>query len=346
MTPEILAMPEQERLKYIRKHLVVTSDKPFESGQFANKAPITTGESAAVIAFFSVMLVGPIATILAILYSSFTGSWARLFGVLGTSTALALHPMPDPEKMTTVNFTLSLYKYFSYRFFWVDDIVEQIDATKGWVGAGGPHGVLPLANVLSIPAINACSPNRFIGGAASVVLNTPFLRCMGMFGGVCDVSAKSLARETKKGVCVGIVPDGIAGIFKNKGGPEEIMSLKNKKGLAKLSLKTGIPLVPAYSLGNTGVYTPLFDGFGVMEKLSRALQVSIFGFYGRFGLPIPRRTNISLLLGEPIKPSKVEDSPPQSTVDEMHELLLARITETFDTHKGACGWGQRILKFV
>jgi len=243
VTPEILAMPKQERLEYIKKHLIVTSDKPFEPGQFDKKAPITTGESAAVIAFFGVLMGGPIAMILAILYASFKGSWARLFGVLGTSIVLALHPMPDPKKMTTINFTISLYKYFSYRWMWVDDVAEKCDALKGWVGAGGPHGVLPLANVLSMPAINAFTNNRFIGAGASVVLWTPFLRYITLLGGACDVSAKSLTRET-------------------------------------------------------------------------------------------------------IKPSKVEDNPPQSAVDETHELLLARITEVFDSHKAACGWGDRTMKFV
>lgn len=346
MTPEILAMPLQDRLEYIKKHLVVTSDKPFEPGQFDKKSPITSAESAAVTAFFGVMMGGPIAVISAVLYATCRGSWAHLLGALGTSIVLAVHPLPDPAKMTTSKFTIALYKYFSYRWMWVDDVQKQCDALEGWIGAGGPHGVLPVANVLSMPAINAFSEHRFIGAGASVVLYTPFLRYMALLGGACDVSAKSLTRETKKGTCIGIVPDGIAGIFKNKGGPEEIMALKSKKGLAKLSLKTGIPLVPAYSLGNTGVYTPVFDGFGVMEKLSRKLQVSVFLFYGRFGLPIPRRTNICLLLGEPIKPCKVEDNPPQSSVDEMHELLLARITELFDTHKAAVGWGHRTMKFV
>merc|ERR1712007_242694 len=161
-----------------------------------------------------------------------------------------------------------------------------------------------------------------------------------------DVSARSLVRETKKGISIGIVPDGIAGIFKQTGGDEELMALKNRKGLSRLSLKTGIPLVPAYSLGNTSVYSSWFDPFGVMEKLSRLLRVSIFVFWGRYGTPLPRRTNITMLLGEPVVPAKVEESPQPEKIDEVHELLLKGIKDIFDIHKGACGWGHRSMHFV
>ena len=75
-----------------------------------------------------------------------------------------------------------------------------------------PHGVLPFANVLSIPAINTFSFRHFVGAGASVVARTPCLRYMTMFGFI-DVSAKSIARALDAGTCVGTVPDGIAGQF-------------------------------------------------------------------------------------------------------------------------------------
>ena len=98
-----------------------------------------------------------------------------------------------------------------------------------------------------------------------------------------------------RGQCVGLVPDGIAGIFRCTRTAETVY-LKERKGLAKLSLQTGTPLVAAYSFGNTDCFTCLYDSWGVMERLSRKAQASIFLFYGRFGLMIPRRVNISCVL--------------------------------------------------
>eukprot|EP00965_Chrysotila_dentata_P211065 6186267-Pleurochrysis_carterae.AAC.2 len=51
-----------------------------------------------------------------------------------------------------------------------------------------------------------------------------------------------------------------------------------------------------------------------MESLSRKAQTSIFFYWGRFGLPLPRRVNITMLFGRPIKVDKV-DQPTDEQVD-------------------------------
>lgn len=346
-TPEMLAMSHAERIKFADEHLTVSSDGPFPEGAFTEKSPITAIESVSVMLFFAMIMGGPILLLLFLVAALFLGTWFHLALVLVVTAALALHPLPDPMPMTTARFTLSLYKYFSYRFMWVDDVKNQLDSCGGWVGAGAPHGVLPLANVLSMAAINAFTQNRFLGGSASVVLFTPFLRYLSMIGGVIAVSASSLTKASKAGSCVGIVPDGIAGIFQqNAGTGEERVALKNRMGLAKLSLRTGIPIVPAYSLGNTAVFSSWYDSYGLMEGISRKLKMSIFVFWGRYGLPIPHRTNITMLFGSPIKPAVVTESPAKDAVESMHQKILADISTVFDLHKGACGWGNRKISFV
>lgn len=282
-------------------------------------------------------------------------TWRGTFGLAALTASLALHPLPHPVRMARARFTLLLYKYFSYRVMWVDDAFDRLstckdEAKRAWVGAGAPHGVLPLANMLSMPALNTFTTHRFVGGAASVVQYTPGLRYMSWFGGAVDVSAGSLERATGKGICVGIVPDGIAGIFQQNSrggtGAEERVLLQKRKGLAKLSLRTGIPIVPAYSLGNTAVYQMWSDSFGLMEWLSRKLKVSLFIFWGRFGLPLPFRANITMLLGHPVMPSKVVAKPAAEDIDSMHKTILDNISSAFNLHKGACGWGHRTIKFV
>ena len=71
----------------------------------------------------------------------------------------------------------------------------------------------------------------------------------------------------------------------------EDVALKDKKGLARFSLRTGIPIVPAYSLGNTAAMSCWHDGLlfpkgpWIMEKLSRTFRASLFVPVGRWGLP-------------------------------------------------------------
>lgn len=93
--------------------------------------------------------------------------------------------------------------------------------------------------------------------------------------------------------------DGIAGIFRVNA-DDEIVNIKSKKGLAKLALKTGTPIVAAYSVGNTEIFKAGHDPWGLMEKLSRKVKASLFFVLGRCWLPIPIRANVALIFGKPI----------------------------------------------
>ena len=279
-----------------------------------------------VVLCLGVCMGGPLLLLPSLLAVLVYGSWTAVAAWIFIVVFLAAHPVPAcAESLRSSSLAMALYRYFSYRFVWSGDAKAAGEQVGAWIGAGPPHGVLPFANVLSIPAINTFSFCKFVGAGASVVAHTPFLRYMALFGMI-DVSAKSIARSIGAGVCVGTVPDGIAGIFKCSESAEvvepktrtarractppcthaslhaltpagthpQVVKLKTRKGLAKLALKTGTPIVPAYSVGNTAAYTAVFDRWGVLEALSRKAQASIFLYWGRFGLPIPRRANVTI----------------------------------------------------
>ncbi|KAL1507857.1 hypothetical protein AB1Y20_007465 [Prymnesium parvum] len=341
--PAVLRLPRDERRRVV--YAQKKSCTSFEPGSLAWQANISLVEEAAVLCAFFVLMGGPLILFATGFVCLLVGSWLSCLVWLALVLVLAMHPLPDcAESLRQSWFALTLYKYFSYRFVWSndDDLATQ-DLSSAWYGAGPPHGVLPLANLLSIPAINSFAFRPFVGAPASVVFHTPFLRYMTLFGAV-DVSAKSMAKAAASGLCVGIVPDGIAGIFKNNES-DEVVFLKNRKGLAKLALRTGTPILPAYSVGNTAVFTAWFDPFGMMENLSRKAQASVFFFWGRFYLPLPRRVNITMLFGRPIVVEKVSE-PTSEQIDALHAQYLRAIETLFETHKEALGWGRKTLRFV
>ena len=102
----------------------------------------------------------------------------------------------------------------------------------------------------------------------------------------------------------------------------------------------------ADSVGNTAVFGAWFDPFGIMEALSRKAQASIFVYWGRLGLPLPRRVNITMLFGRPIAVEKVAGEPTAEQIDALHERYLKAIEVLFDTHKAALGWGHKSIRFV
>lgn len=202
---------------------------------------------------------------------------------------------------------------------------------------------MPFGIVLSIPGINTFVFRKFKGGTASVLGRVPLLRYLYLWGTI-DVAGKSLSASLKQGYCVGVVCDGIAGIFKCTR-EKEAFYLKNRKSLAKFCIRNGCPFVPAYSIGNSQCFNSWFDSFGLLEWLSRKTQCSLFLYWGRFLLPIPFRTNVTLLFGAPISVEK-KDHPTEEEVDAVHQQMLDAFVTLFDTHKAALGWSHRSLTII
>jgi hypothetical protein len=202
---------------------------------------------------------------------------------------------------------------------------------------------MPFGSVLSIPAINTFIFRKFKGGTASVLARVPMLRYLYLWGTI-DVAGKSLSGALQQGYCVGVVCDGIAGIFKCTI-DNEAFFLKDRKSLAKFCIRNGCPFVPAYSVGNSQALCSWFDKYGFLEWLSRKSQTSLFLYWGRWGLPIPFRTNVTLLFGAPISVERKEN-PTAEEVNMVHQQMLDAFTTLFDTHKAALGWNHRHLKIV
>ena len=65
----------------------------------------------------------------------------------------------------------------------------------------------------------------------------------------------------------------------------------------------------------------------------------------RFFLPVPFRTNVTLLFGAPIAVEKKEN-PSEAEVDAVHQQMLEAFVTLFDTHKAALGWSHRSLTII
>ncbi|GAB5371322.1 hypothetical protein AAMO2058_001569800 [Amorphochlora amoebiformis] len=346
VSPEVLKLSLEDRRKAAHGFMKKSGpDGTFPKNSLTKSAEMTFLEEMAVTLFFGVLLGGPVILLIFGIYLFLYGSWLSCLGFVVITAVLAYHPVPQKyQGLLLSKFSISMYRYFSFRFI-VEDPSLLDGSSTAWIGASPPHGVLPIANILSMMGINMfCRP--FYGAGASVVMNTPFLRYMGLMGGIIDVSSKSIAKSNMEGVCVGIVPDGIAGIFQTNQ-QDEVVFLKHRMGLAKHALRTGAVLLPAYSVGNTSIYNAWYDKLGIMEALSRKLQMSVLVFWGRFGLPLPYRANVTLLVGKPIEVKKIrEDKIERKHIEEIHSKLLCGIEEIFNRHKAACGWEHKNIRFI
>jgi len=142
---------------------------------------------------------------------------------------------------------------------------------------------------------------------------------------------------------VGVVPDGIAGIFKSKPGTE-VLYIGSKRGLMRICLEEGALILGGWFAGTSDLFTIVQDPLSILEWVSRRLQVSLFLFYGRWCLPIPRRVPLTMC-PRVLKSEKV-DSPSEETVEQLHQNVYNGLSKDFCDLRRFSGHPQRSLQIL
>lgn len=175
-----------------------------------------------------------------------------------------------------------------------------------------PHGVLNFGAIIWVFFSRwVCGLEQYTAGA-NIVTKVPGLRYLCASLWVIPADGKSIKRALqeppkledssgkrfgsdtpRRGGMVGIVPDGIAGIFKSKPG-SDVLYIGKRRGLMRICLEEGALVAGTWFSGTPDLFRIVTDPFGVLEFLSRKLQVSLFLFFGRWGLPIPRRIPVTM----------------------------------------------------
>lgn len=216
-----------------------------------------------------------------------------------------------------------------------------MDPTRQYIFVAPPHGAFPIANVcaaIAFPTI-AGLPVRSL--AATAVVRYPIIRQLMSWIGAIDASRDSAYRALLEGESIGICPGGIAEIFETNLTTESLI-MRRRKGMIQLALKTGVPLVPCYMFGNSTVLHTYFDPWGIMYWVSMTTKVSMFAFWGRWGLPIPFRIPLLAVIGEPI-PVPCNPNYDDELVDKIHQQLMDGIQALFEECKGLYGWPDKQL---
>jgi hypothetical protein len=255
--------------------------------------------------------------------------------------------MNDSVRSSQFVFTeRNITKYLSTSFVWPASMHRPSMEKTPVIFCAIPHGVGPIG-ITAYP-LWSCLWNDKVchWTCAPFVLKLPYIAHYMMKIGYIPAEQRHILETlTKKEENVGVVLDGIDGMFQPT--TQEYAFVKKRKGIVKIALKAGVPLVPVYGFGHTALWTVVVDPFGLLEKLSNKLQVSLTPFFGRYGwfLGPPRRIPIAVVLGEPVVCPRV-DEPTQEQVDKYHQLLLDSYAQLFEKHKGAYGWGHKKLLFV
>ncbi|KAK0411117.1 hypothetical protein QR680_005491 [Steinernema hermaphroditum] len=172
----------------------------------------------------------------------------------------------------------------------------------------------------------------------------PFRRELILWTGCITASKESISYQLnrdKGGRAVAIVLGGAEEAL--DANPDNFdLTLKSRKGFAKLALKHGAHLVPLYNFGENSTFTQLKSERGTFLRRLQSGFKSMAGFsppifMGRgifnysFGL-LPHRVPVSTVVGAAIPVEKVE-SPTREQIDELHKKYCNALTMLFDEHK-------------
>eukprot|EP01038_Epipyxis_sp_PR26KG_P006045 gene6045-8322_t len=311
----------------------VLSDKPFPSSQCITPTEMEWNEEAVVCSvcfiFFASMLYGPF-LLLYLMYFN----WKICVPIFVFLAALVLSPSIFMKSACFSYISSLILKYFSYRGSWKTSI--PIDSSLMLVAP--PHGLFPVGNLLAIIALPRFAGFYIRGIAASAVLNFPIAGNMLKLIGLIDASRNTVRKHLLNKEVVGVSSGGIAEIFEtNSANGTECIILKSRGGICKMAIQTGSHIIPCYLFGNSKAFKIWYDQFGIMQWISRKLRVSLVLFYGRWGLPIPFRTTVFGVCGDPIYVQQ-KDNPTNEEITQLLEILQTKIKELFDLHKASYGW--------
>ncbi|KAK9838528.1 hypothetical protein WJX81_005754 [Elliptochloris bilobata] len=192
-----------------------------------------------------------------------------------------------------------------------------------------PHATFPMGAWLSMPLCGAPEtglPARTKGAVASILFRLPVVSQFFTWMGCLPAGRHTMLAALARGESLGVMPEGIAGIFTATRHRERIYA--RHKGYARLAIQAGTDVVPVYHLGQTQVlsYAPL------SPTLSRKIKTACGFFYGRFFLPLPHPAQIVSVVGAPIAVVQ-RDEPTQAEVDALHAQVLAGLQSIFEAHK-------------
>ena len=206
-----------------------------------------------------------------------------------------------------------------------------------------PHAVFPMGSFLSFPLCGDPAtgvPAPMEGLCATVLLRVPFYKHVFAWLGCHPADKPRMMAHLAAGRSVGVIVEGVAGIFHGATPSAERVYLSNRKGFVKAALQAGAPLVPVYHLGASQLLS-----FSGVADASRAVRASLGVYWGARGVPLPRRHDIISLVGRPIVVPRV-DAPTQEEVDSLPARFCAELVALFDLHKHLLGpeWEAKTLK--
>ena len=233
---------------------------------------------------------------------------------------------------------------------------DTLDPNIQRIYGSHPHGVGSLHHMGMMMCPPVCVPGKSFeaicpGAArrelgASVLFRIPLVRELALGLGCCDAGRAVVERVLAAGMSIGLMVGGEQEQLLAQRG-EHTVYVAKRKGIMKLALRHGVPLVPCYCFGETDTYHQSCLALGLRQWLASSFGIAIPLAYGSSillpFLPIP--TKLVQVVGTPINVEQV-DQPTQEQIDALHAKYVCGLRAVFDAHKVRLGYPEATLRVV
>lgn len=235
-------------------------------------------------------------------------------------------------------------RYFNFQVIVDDPAVQMRDGTTQYLFSFHPHGVFPgtalFASMTAEWALRVgINASRYVSThVASIIFNVPLVRDFNLRLGALSVSRRTLEASLKRGNSVLIVTGGQAEMLHTQMSSTTMTLITQHTGFVRLAIAARVPLVPLLCFAENNV-------LGLMQfpRIQR-IFLKLVGFpfpllpYGRFGLPVPFRTPLTLVVGKPVPiPADADENNPED-VQRVLNAYFQSLKELFYRRRAEAGY--------
>lgn len=198
-------------------------------------------------------------------------------------------------------FVMMAMKYFSMEIIYADGAEKAlIEDKRSRIHCFHTHGVYAFTMAISSAGHSFAGRSPYTV-TLNISFNIPIFREILMLCGFCCSEKSALVSLLRQGKDISLSPGGVREISLWERG-DMIVYIQSRKGLFEIALDEDVRIVPVLSYGEAEIYhkytNPTLKKFqDWICSLTTAFPVI---FYGRFYLPIPLRTPVTLFVGNPL----------------------------------------------
>mmetsp|Transcript_29629 Transcript_29629/g.80067 ORF Transcript_29629/g.80067 Transcript_29629/m.80067 type:complete len:332 (-) Transcript_29629:109-1104(-) len=225
-------------------------------------------------------------------------------------------------------------------------VSERIDPGQQYFVAVHPHGPLCFGRMFwHSEDLLALFGRDWRMLAASVLFSIPIIRDMSLLFGAVDAGRPTVERILKAGFNAVLYP-GALDETNSVGRPDEV-SLRTRTGFIRIAVQHGTSVLPMFCFGELDIVTPVqVLPASAASFLQRTLRVSSTVFLGRWGLPLPTRTPLNMVVGRPVATRKCEvGAELDAEVERVHAAYKDELRRMFEDNKERFGYSDRKLLF-